>query len=102
MGEIVVFGAGGRAGRAAVAEARGRGHHVTAVVRDPAKYGDLGAEGVRVVPAMSPTRPVSPRSPPVTTPRSAPCTTRAPTRMTFSSARPGPWSTGWPRPGWAG
>ncbi|SNS07229.1 hypothetical protein SAMN05216276_1003214 [Streptosporangium subroseum] len=49
MSEIVVFGAGGRAGRAAVAEARERGHHVTAVVRDPVKYGDLGAEGVRVV-----------------------------------------------------
>ncbi|WP_067180013.1 NAD(P)-dependent oxidoreductase [Microtetraspora niveoalba] len=38
MGKIIVFGAGGRAGRAAVQEARRRGHHVTAVVRDPAKY----------------------------------------------------------------
>lgn len=38
MSEIVVFGAGGRAGRQAVTEARRRGHRVTAVVRDPAKY----------------------------------------------------------------
>jgi putative NADH-flavin reductase len=36
MGKIVIFGAGGRAGRAAVAEALRREHHVTAVVRDPA------------------------------------------------------------------
>ncbi|MFC6084991.1 NAD(P)-dependent oxidoreductase [Sphaerisporangium aureirubrum] len=48
MSEIVVFGAGGRAGRAAVHEARRRGHQVTAVVRDPGKYGDLAADGVRV------------------------------------------------------
>ncbi|HEU5024996.1 MAG TPA: NAD(P)H-binding protein [Spirillospora sp.] len=38
---IVVFGAGGRAGRQAVAEAHRRGHRVTAVVRDPARHGDL-------------------------------------------------------------
>ncbi|MFH9403771.1 NAD(P)-dependent oxidoreductase [Streptomyces sp. NPDC017638] len=38
---IVVFGAGGRAGRQAVAEARRRGHRVTAVVRDRARHGDL-------------------------------------------------------------
>ncbi|MEU6590531.1 NAD(P)H-binding protein [Streptomyces sp. NPDC046881] len=44
---IVVFGAGGRAGRHAVAEARRRGHQVTAVVRDPAGHGDLN--DVRVV-----------------------------------------------------
>ncbi|MBG0819295.1 NAD(P)H-binding protein [Planomonospora sp. ID91781] len=44
---IVVFGAGGRAGRQAIAEARRRGHRVTAVVRDPARHGDLA--GVRVV-----------------------------------------------------
>ncbi|MDG4799295.1 NAD(P)H-binding protein [Micromonospora sp. WMMD980] len=37
---IVVFGAGGRAGRAAVGEARRRGHQVTAVVRDPARHPD--------------------------------------------------------------
>ncbi|MFH8752120.1 NAD(P)-dependent oxidoreductase [Streptomyces rimosus] len=45
---IVVFGAGGRAGRQAVAEARGRGHQVTAVVRDPAAHGG-GPAGVRIV-----------------------------------------------------
>ncbi|MEU7572870.1 NAD(P)H-binding protein [Micromonospora sp. NPDC049240] len=37
---IVIFGAGGRAGRRAVAEARRRGHQVTAVVRDPARHRD--------------------------------------------------------------
>lgn len=36
--DIVVFGAGGRAGRRAVGEARKRGHRVTAVVRDPAGH----------------------------------------------------------------
>ncbi|NUR28394.1 MAG: NAD(P)H-binding protein [Catenulispora sp.] len=41
MANIIVFGAGGRAGRATVAEALRRGHQVTAVVRDPAKYSDL-------------------------------------------------------------
>jgi putative NADH-flavin reductase len=49
MSKIVVFGAGGRAGRAAVAEARRRGHEVTAVVRDPAEHGGLAADGVRLV-----------------------------------------------------
>jgi putative NADH-flavin reductase len=49
MGKIAVFGAGGRAGRAAVGEARQRGHQVTAVVRDPAKYGDLAADDVHIV-----------------------------------------------------
>ncbi|MFD0537627.1 NAD(P)-dependent oxidoreductase [Actinomadura luteofluorescens] len=44
---IVVFGAGGRAGRQAVAEARRRGHQVTAVVRAPGRHGDLA--DVRVV-----------------------------------------------------
>ncbi|GAA4227576.1 hypothetical protein FHR32_001555 [Streptosporangium album] len=48
MSEIIVFGAGGRAGRATVEEARRRGHQVTAVVRDPAKHGDLAADGVRI------------------------------------------------------
>ncbi|MBN6035307.1 NAD(P)-dependent oxidoreductase [Amycolatopsis sp. 195334CR] len=43
MSAIVVFGAGGRAGRAILAEATRRGHRVTAVVRDPAKYPDLAA-----------------------------------------------------------
>jgi uncharacterized protein len=41
MSKIVVFGAGGRAGRQVVAEAGRRGHEVTAVVRDPARYADL-------------------------------------------------------------
>ncbi|MCW2861340.1 MAG: NAD-binding protein, partial [Actinoallomurus sp.] len=44
---IVVFGAGGRAGRQAVAEAHRRGHQVTAVVRDLA--GHSGLTDVRVV-----------------------------------------------------
>ncbi|HEX6356801.1 NAD(P)-dependent oxidoreductase [Actinophytocola sp.] len=46
--KIVIFGAGGRAGRRAVAEARRRGHEVTAVVRDPARHSTL--TDVRVVP----------------------------------------------------
>lgn len=46
---IVVFGAGGRAGTAAVGEARLRGHRVTAVVREPDRYqGPVGA-GISVV-----------------------------------------------------
>ncbi|MEQ4717169.1 NAD(P)H-binding protein [Nonomuraea sp. B19D2] len=49
MSKIVVFGAGGRAGRRVVAEAAGRGHEVTAVVRDPAKYPALvESPGARV------------------------------------------------------
>lgn len=43
MSRILVFGAGGRAGRAAADEARRRGHEVTAAVRDPGKYADLKA-----------------------------------------------------------
>ncbi|MEV1129335.1 NAD(P)H-binding protein [Agromyces sp. NPDC049794] len=35
MAKIIVFGAGGRAGRAIAAEAARRGHEVTSVVRDP-------------------------------------------------------------------
>ena len=46
MSKIVVFGAGGRAGRRTVAEALGRGHQVTAVVRDAAKHADLAGAGV--------------------------------------------------------
>jgi putative NADH-flavin reductase len=42
----VVFGAGGRAGRAVLAEAAGRGWTATAVVRDPARHPDLGDDGV--------------------------------------------------------
>jgi uncharacterized protein len=49
MSKIIVFGAGGRAGRAAVQDALRRGHQVTAVVRDPAKHGDLSADGVLIV-----------------------------------------------------
>ncbi|MDV5149277.1 NAD(P)H-binding protein [Streptomyces sp. SBC-4] len=46
---IAVFGAGGRVGRAAVAEAVARGHRVTAVVRDPAAHRDLEGAGVTLV-----------------------------------------------------
>ena len=49
MSRIVVFGAGGRVGRAAVAEARRRGHEVTAVVRDPGRHDGSVADGVRLV-----------------------------------------------------
>lgn len=49
MSRIVVFGAGGRAGVKVVAEAAGRGHEVTAVVREPARHSGLGGERVRVV-----------------------------------------------------
>lgn len=48
-GGVVIFGAGGRAGRAVTAEARRRGYAVTAVVRDPGRYPDLGTDGVDVV-----------------------------------------------------
>ncbi|MEU1755182.1 NAD(P)H-binding protein [Micromonospora matsumotoense] len=49
MTKIVVFGAGGKAGRAIVAEAASRGHEVVAVVRDTARYADLAGSGVEVV-----------------------------------------------------
>ncbi|MEO6083533.1 MAG: NAD(P)H-binding protein [Umezawaea sp.] len=49
MSRIVVFGAGGKAGSKAVAEAASRGHQVTAVVRDPAKYAHLASDSVTVV-----------------------------------------------------
>lgn len=49
MSRIVIFGAGGRAGRQAVAEARRRGHEVTAVVRDPSGYSGFADGGVRIV-----------------------------------------------------
>lgn len=48
MSRIIVFGAGGRAGRAAVQEARRRGHEVTAVMRDPARYSEPAADAVIV------------------------------------------------------
>ncbi|MDW3847743.1 NAD(P)H-binding protein [Micromonospora sp. BRA006-A] len=41
MTSIVVFGAGGRAGRAITAEAHRRGHRVTGVVRDRARHPGL-------------------------------------------------------------
>jgi putative NADH-flavin reductase len=49
---IVVFGAGGRAGRAVVDQAQRRGHQVTGVVRDPGRHADLAEHadpGVRIV-----------------------------------------------------
>ncbi|WP_214405548.1 NAD(P)-dependent oxidoreductase [Pseudonocardia lacus] len=46
MSEIIIFGAGGRAGRSVLDEAHRRGHGVTAVVRDPARHPDLPAETV--------------------------------------------------------
>ncbi|MFI6235403.1 NAD(P)-dependent oxidoreductase [Micromonospora sp. NPDC050784] len=49
MSSIAIFGAGGRAGRAITAEARVRGHRVTAVVRDPQRTGDITADGISVV-----------------------------------------------------
>ncbi|GAA1359578.1 NAD(P)-dependent oxidoreductase [Streptomyces beijiangensis] len=49
MSSIVIFGAGGRVGRAAVAEAVTRGHQVTAVVRDPRRHLDLAGPGISVV-----------------------------------------------------
>ncbi|MFD7668868.1 NAD(P)-dependent oxidoreductase [Streptomyces sp. NPDC059788] len=49
MSKIVIFGAGGNAGRRAVAEAVSRGHQVTAVVRDPAKHQALAGDNVTLV-----------------------------------------------------
>jgi putative NADH-flavin reductase len=48
VSRIIVFGAGGRAGRRVVAEAVSRGHQVTAVVRDPAQHQDLSTAGLSV------------------------------------------------------
>ncbi|BFV55604.1 NAD(P)-dependent oxidoreductase [Kitasatospora sp. CMC57] len=45
MSSIIVFGAAGRAGRAITAEARLRGHRVTAVVRDPGAHPETATEG---------------------------------------------------------
>ncbi|ACU70459.1 short-chain dehydrogenase/reductase SDR [Catenulispora acidiphila DSM 44928] len=47
-GLIVVFGAGGRAGKAVVRESLRRGHAALCVVRDPAKYPGLEALGDEV------------------------------------------------------
>lgn len=49
MSKVIIFGAGGRAGRAAVGEARRRGHQVSAVVRDPSRHADLGAPEVTIL-----------------------------------------------------
>ncbi|MFJ5933297.1 NAD(P)-dependent oxidoreductase [Streptomyces sp. NPDC093071] len=46
---VAVFGAGGKVGRAAVAEAVARGRRVTAVVRDPGAHDDLAGAGVTLV-----------------------------------------------------
>ncbi|MET8814923.1 NAD(P)H-binding protein [Streptomyces sp. NPDC004549] len=48
MSGVIVFGAGGRVGRAAVSEALRRGYEVTAVVRNPDRHGDLAAAGARL------------------------------------------------------
>ena len=48
MTRIVVFGAGGTFGRTFIEEAAGRGHQVTAVVRDPGKHADLAGDAVTV------------------------------------------------------
>ncbi|MEV5568860.1 NAD(P)H-binding protein [Spirillospora sp. NPDC052269] len=45
MTEIIVFGAGGRVGRAVVREALARGHRVTAVVRDPSAHTSVADAG---------------------------------------------------------
>lgn len=49
MAKLIVFGAGGRAGRLVVREAVARGHDVTAVVRDAARHADLRGDAVEVV-----------------------------------------------------
>lgn len=49
MTKLIIFGAGGRLGRLAIAEARRRGHQLTAVVRDPTAHADLAADGVALV-----------------------------------------------------
>ncbi|MEV6206001.1 NAD(P)H-binding protein [Kitasatospora sp. NPDC051914] len=46
---VVVFGAGGRVGRAVVAEAVRRGVPVTAAVRAPERHADLAGPGVTLV-----------------------------------------------------
>jgi uncharacterized protein len=46
LSDIAIFGAGGRAGRAATAEAHRRGHRVTAVVRDRDRHRDLETDRV--------------------------------------------------------
>jgi putative NADH-flavin reductase len=49
MRKIIVFGAGGRAGRMIGAEAHERGHDVTGVLRDPARAAEPPPSGVTIV-----------------------------------------------------
>lgn len=53
MSKIIVFGAGGRAGKTIVTEALRRGHSVTAVVRDPSKHDLEGAVAGDILNAAS-------------------------------------------------
>jgi putative NADH-flavin reductase len=46
---IAVFGSAGNVGRRVVAEALARGHEVTAVVRDPARFGELPPSAFAVI-----------------------------------------------------
>ena len=52
MANFVVCGASGRTGSVVARELLGRGHRVTAIVRDPARASALRATGVRVVPGV--------------------------------------------------
>lgn len=49
MPSFVVCGATGRTGSVVANELRNRGHHVTAIVRDPSRAGALQARGVRII-----------------------------------------------------
>jgi uncharacterized protein YbjT (DUF2867 family) len=49
MSRVIVFGAGGRSGRAVVEAALLAGHDVTAAVRDPAAFRPMGAGAPRLV-----------------------------------------------------
>jgi len=51
MREVLLFGAGGRAGRAAVVEAGRRGHEVTAAMRNPSRYAELNGVAADVTDA---------------------------------------------------
>ena len=51
MSKVLVIGAGGRAGRAAVEEAGRRGHEVTAAMRTPGKYAELSGVAADVTDA---------------------------------------------------
>lgn len=47
--KITVLGAGGRAGRAIIAEAVSRGHTVAALVRVPSRHNDLSGDQVTII-----------------------------------------------------